>query len=79
MAAEWVDQELIDNIKLRNRLSKNWRFARKNDLAKEVQEESKRKYEHQKKTDSNYGWRKKRAIGKKKLKNHGKMVKNSGQ
>ena len=48
-AAEQVDQELIDNIKLRNRLSKNWRFTRRNNLAKEVQEESKRKYEYQKK------------------------------
>ena len=25
LAAEWVDQELIDNIKTRSRLSRDWR------------------------------------------------------
>ena len=28
-AAEWVDQDLMDNIRLRIRLNRNWRFARK--------------------------------------------------
>merc|ERR1711874_146053 len=29
LAAEWVDDELIGNIKLRSQLSKDWRYARK--------------------------------------------------
>ena len=28
-AAEWVDEELIDNIKIRGKLSRRWRIARK--------------------------------------------------
>ena len=51
-AAEWVDQELIDNIRLRNRINKKWRFARKNKLLKEVQGEYKKKNEIQKKITS---------------------------
>ena len=30
LATEWVDYELLDNIGLRSRLSRNWRIARKN-------------------------------------------------
>ena len=41
LAAEWVDQELIDSIKLRSRLSRNWRYARKNGLSEDIQEELK--------------------------------------
>ena len=41
LAAEWVDKELIENIKLRSRLSRSWRFSRKNNLPKEIQEECK--------------------------------------
>ena len=41
-AAEWVDQELNDNIKLRIRLNKNWRFARKNNLQKRSKKNIKR-------------------------------------
>ena len=29
LAAEWVDEELKDNIKHRGRLSRRWRIARK--------------------------------------------------
>ena len=29
LAAEWVDRELLENIKLRSRLSREWRYARK--------------------------------------------------
>ena len=29
LAAEWVDQELIDNINTRSRLSRDWRIAKK--------------------------------------------------
>ena len=29
MAAEWMNQEIIDNINYRNKLSRQWRFARK--------------------------------------------------
>ena len=79
-----MDQELIDNIKLRNRLSKNWRYARKNDLAKEVQEECKRKYEFQKKLTSAMAGEKKSSWEKKKIEETWKdgkkfwvMIKNS--
>ena len=37
LAAEWVDQELIDNIKTRSRLSRDWRRARKNGEPEEIQ------------------------------------------
>ena len=43
--AEWVDQELMENIRLRMRLKRNWRFARKNNLPEIVQQEYKQKYE----------------------------------
>ena len=35
-AAEWIDQELIENIRLRIQLNKSWRFSRKNNLPEAV-------------------------------------------
>ena len=35
-AAEWVDIELIENIKLRSKLSRRWRISRKQEKPKEV-------------------------------------------
>ena len=32
MAAKWVDNELIDNLKLRSVLNRNWRQAKKDNL-----------------------------------------------
>jgi len=29
LAAEWVDRELLDNVKLRSKLNREWRYARK--------------------------------------------------
>ena len=37
-AAEWVDEELRDNIRRRGRLSRRWRIARKRGESKEVLE-----------------------------------------
>ena len=60
LAAEWVDQELIENIKLRSRLSRNWRYARKNNLTEEIQEECKKKYQSQKKLTAKMAGEKKK-------------------
>ena len=35
-AAEWVDKELIDNIKIRRELSRRWRIARKKGEPQEI-------------------------------------------
>merc|ERR1711913_225988 len=51
LAAEWVDAELISNIKLRSNYSRQWRLARKNKESEEVIEGCKRRYlEQQRKT-----------------------------
>merc|ERR1712121_211859 len=47
-AAEWVDLELIESIKLRMRLNKNLRYSRRNQQPP-VQKEFKEKYENKKK------------------------------
>ena len=49
-AAEWVDQELMDNIKLRMKLNRSWRFSRKDNQPLSIQEELKQKYKSQKKS-----------------------------
>ena len=36
LAAEWVDEELIRNIKLRTLYSREWRIARKNKSPPEI-------------------------------------------
>ena len=58
-AAEWVDQELMDNIKLRMKLNRSWRFSRKNNFPAIVQEEFKQKYESQRKLTSALAGKKK--------------------
>ena len=49
LAAEWVDSELLDNISLRNKLSREWRLARKNGETDDVIEACKERYEKQQK------------------------------
>ena len=66
-AAEWVDQELIDNIRLRIRLNRNLRFARKNNLPDIVQAEYKQIYEIQKRLKSSMAGEKKSSWEKKKI------------
>ena len=63
---------------MKSRLSRNWRFARKNNLAKEVQEESKKKYEPQKKLTAKMAGEKKSEWEKKKIKESWRDGKNSG-
>merc|ERR1711874_775665 len=48
ISAEWVDKELIDNIKLRSKLSREWRLARKRKEPVEVLRQYKRRYLEQK-------------------------------
>ena len=35
-AVEWVDEELIDNIKIRGKISRRWRIARKKQEPQEL-------------------------------------------
>ena len=49
LAAEWVDQELTDNISLRSKLSRRWRLARKNNEPEEILKACKEEYEKQQK------------------------------
>merc|ERR1711888_334023 len=37
-AAPWVDKELTDNIELRSKFSRNWRYARKTGDEKKIEE-----------------------------------------
>ena len=39
-----MDTEIIESLKARSKANRNWRYARKNRLAKEVQEEFKEEY-----------------------------------
>merc|ERR1711874_306659 len=48
ISAEWVDKELIDNIKLRSKLSREWRLARKRKEPVEVLRQYQRRYLEQK-------------------------------
>ena len=65
-AAEWVDLELIESIKLRMRLNKNWRYCRRNQPPP-VQKEFKEKYENQKKITAALIGKKKSEWEKKKI------------
>ena len=47
-AAEWVDRELIDNVKLRSKLNKEWRYARKRNEPDEILQQYKQRYLEQK-------------------------------
>ena len=44
LAAVWVDEELIRNIKLRSCYSREWKMARKNNSPPEIIEQCKRRY-----------------------------------
>ena len=80
LAAEWVDEELIRNIKLRTHYSREWRIARKNKSPPEVIEQCKSRYLKQQRTTSIMSGDKKSQWKKKtKLQKHGKMEKNSGK
>merc|ERR1711874_627606 len=48
ISAEWVDKELIDNIKLRSKLSREWRLARKREEPVEIPRQYKNRYLEQK-------------------------------
>ena len=47
LAAEWVDEELRDNIRRRGRLSRRWRIARKKGEPKEVLDIYEKEYKEQ--------------------------------
>ena len=46
-AAEWVDEELIENIKIRGKLSRRWRIARKKGEPQEVLNNYEKEYKQQ--------------------------------
>merc|ERR1711874_764271 len=48
VSAEWVDKELIDNVKLRSKLSRDWRLARKRKEPDEILRQYKNRYLEQK-------------------------------
>merc|ERR1711913_256740 len=48
ISAAWVDKELIDNIKLRSKLNREWRMARKRKEPDEVLKQYERRYLNQK-------------------------------
>merc|ERR1711874_269169 len=48
ISAPWVDKELINNIKLRSKLNKEWRMARKRKEPDEVLKKYERRYLDQK-------------------------------
>ena len=61
LAAEWMDQEIIDNINLRNKYSRQWRYARKNKEPEEIINICKERYvTQQRKTSVMMGDRKSR-------------------
>merc|ERR1711874_665725 len=67
LAAEWVDSELIENINIRSRLSRNWRIARKNNESEEIPKACKEKYEKQQKKTAVLSGKKKGDWKKKKI------------
>ena len=64
-AAEWVDDELIDHIETRGKLSRKWRIARKKQEPQEVLNKCKEEYKSQQIKTSNMAG-KKRRMGKEK-------------
>ena len=48
LAAEWVDKELLENIKLRSKLSREWRHARKRNEPAKIIKQYEKRYLHQK-------------------------------
>ena len=78
LAAEWVDSELIDNISLRSRLSRDQRIARRNNEPEEIQKACKEKYEKQQKKTAIMSGKKKGDWEKKKIEETWRDGKNSG-
>ena len=75
LTAEGVDQELIDNIKTRSRLSRDWRRARKNGESKKIQKACKERYEQQKNLTAIMTGKKKGVWEKRKI----EEIKNDGK
>jgi len=48
LAAEWVDRELLDNIKFISKLNREWRYARKRKEPKEILKQYEQRYLKQK-------------------------------
>ena len=67
LAAEWVDEELIKNIKLRTYYSREWRIARKNKSPPEIIEQCKNRYLKQQRITSIMSGDKKSQWEKKKI------------
>jgi len=44
ISAPWVDKEFIENIKLRSKLNKDWRMARKRNEPAEVLKQYEKRY-----------------------------------
>ena len=66
-AAEWVDEELIDNIKIRGKLSRRWRIARKKQEPQELLNKCKEEYKSQQIRTSNMAGDKKGEWEKRKI------------
>ena len=52
-ATEWVDEELIENIKIRGKLSRRWRTARKKGEPQEILNNYEKEYKYQQIKTSN--------------------------
>ena len=63
LAAKWVDNELIDNLKLKSILNRKWRKAKKDNLHTDIQEEFRIDYLNQKKITIQMEHEKKRQLG----------------
>ena len=48
LATKWVDKELIENLKLKSKLNRTWRYMKNNNYQETLQEESRQKYLQQK-------------------------------
>ena len=79
LPAEWVDEELIRNIKLRTNYSRQWEIARKNNSSAEVIEQCKRRYMKQQYITSFMSGDKKSQWEEKKIEETWNNGKNSGQ
>ena len=67
LTAEWVDKELIGSIKIRSRLSREWRKERKDGEPEEIQKACKERYLEQKKITAILTAKKKREWEKRKM------------
>merc|ERR1711874_379915 len=74
-AAEWVDEELIRNIRLRTNYSKEWKKARKNKSPPDYNKQCKKKYMRQQQITSKMSGDKKSTWEQKKI----EEIKNNGK